>query len=72
MYHSQQQPHQLQQEQDQGTVALEDTYDESYDYSYEGYDDGSGMVDPNTGMPFVDSGADKGGSFHIFRSILLS
>ena len=40
--------------------------------SYEGYDDGSGMVDPNTGMPFVDSGADKGGSFHIFRSILLS
>jgi len=59
MYHSQQQPHQLQQEQDQGTVALEDTYDESYDYSYEGYDDGSGMVDPNTGMPYVDSGADK-------------
>jgi len=59
MYHSQQQPHQLQQEQDQGTVALEDTYDESYDYSYEGYDDGSGMVDPNTGMSFVDSGADK-------------
>jgi len=59
MYHSQQQPLQLQQEQDQGTVALEDTYDESYDYSYEGYDDGSGMVDPNTGMSFVDSGADK-------------
>jgi len=54
------------QEQDQGTVALDDTYaDESYDYGQYGdgsYDDGSGMIDPNTGMPLA-GGADgnKGG-----------
>jgi len=57
VYHTQQ-SHPLGQDQDHGTVALEDTYDESYDYGYEGYD-GSGMVDPNTGMPYVDNGADK-------------
>jgi len=49
------------QEQDQGTVALDDTYaDESYDYGQYGdgsYDDGSGMIDPNTGMPLA-GGAD--------------
>jgi len=58
VYHSQQQSHQLVEDQDHGTLALDDTYDENYDYGYEGYD-GSGMVDPNTGMPFVDNGADK-------------
>jgi len=57
VYHTQQ-SHSLVQDQDHGTVALEDTYDESYDYGYEGYD-GSGMVDHNTGMPYVDNGADK-------------
>jgi len=57
VFHTQQ-SHSVVQDQDHGTVALEDTYDESYDYGYEGYD-GSGMVDPNTGMPYVDSGADK-------------
>jgi len=43
-------------------VALEENYaaEESYDYGYEGYDDGSGLVDPNTGMPYADNGADKG------------
>jgi len=50
------------QEQDQGTVALDDTYaDESYDYGQYGdgsYDDGSGMIDPNTGMPLAGAGAD--------------
>jgi len=58
VYHSQP----MVQDQDQGTVALDESYaaDESYDYGYEGYDDGSGMLDPNTGMPFVDNGADKG------------
>jgi len=57
VYHSQP----MVQDQDQGTVALDESYaaDESYDYGYEGYDDGSGMLDPNTGMPFVDNGADK-------------
>ncbi|XP_023320039.1 protein tramtrack, beta isoform isoform X34 [Eurytemora carolleeae] len=44
----------------QGQVALEDSYqDDSYDYGNyeEGYDDGSGMIDPNTGMP-IAAGAD--------------
>jgi len=42
-------------------VALEENYaaEESYDYGYEGYDDGSGLMDPNTGMPYADNGADK-------------
>jgi len=61
VFHTQQ-SHSVVQDQDHGTVALEDTYDESYDYGYEGYD-GSGMVDPNTGMPYVDNGADKGFCF---------
>jgi len=45
-----------------GTVALDDSYaDESYDYGQYGdggYDDGSGMIDPNTGMPMQGAGAD--------------
>ena len=48
----------------QGTVALEDTYnEESYDYGQYGeggYDDGSGMIDPNTGMPLVGADGNKG------------
>jgi len=44
------------------TVALDDSYaDESYDYGQYGdggYDDGSGMIDPNTGMPMQGAGAD--------------
>jgi len=46
-------------EHDQGTVALDDTYgDESYDYGQygEGYDDGTGMMDPNTGMAMGGDG----------------
>jgi len=43
-------------------VALDDSYaDESYDYGQYGdggYDDGSGMIDPNTGMPMQGAGAD--------------
>jgi len=43
--------------QDQGTVALDDTYaDESYDYGQYGYDDGSGLMDPNSGMPMEGDG----------------
>merc|ERR1711915_643008 len=44
----------------QGQVALEESYqDDNYDYGNyeEGYDDGSGMIDPNTGMP-IAAGAD--------------
>eukprot|EP00088_Acartia_fossae_P044670 TRINITY_DN4755_c0_g1_i5.p1 TRINITY_DN4755_c0_g1~~TRINITY_DN4755_c0_g1_i5.p1 ORF type:complete len:366 (+),score=82.18 TRINITY_DN4755_c0_g1_i5:199-1296(+) len=47
-------------EQGAGQVALEDSYnDDNYDYGNyeEGYDDGSGMIDPNTGMP-IAAGAD--------------
>jgi len=43
---------------DQGTVALDDSYaDEGYDYGqYGAYDDGSGMMDPNTGMAMGGDG----------------
>jgi len=51
-------------EQQQGTVALDDTYaDESYDYGEYGdggYDDGSGMIDPNTGLPMQGAGGADG------------
>ena len=53
----------------QGTVALEDAYnEESYDYGQYGeggYDDGSGMIDPNTGMPLVGADGNKGKN-HLF------
>jgi len=48
----------------QGTVALEDAYnEEGYDYGQYGeggYDDGSGMIDPNTGMPLEGADGNKG------------
>eukprot|EP00092_Neocalanus_flemingeri_P094647 GFUD01120357.1.p1 GENE.GFUD01120357.1~~GFUD01120357.1.p1 ORF type:complete len:355 (-),score=56.78 GFUD01120357.1:16-1080(-) len=54
--------HSTPQQQQGGTVALDDSYaDESYDYGQYGdggYDDGSGMIDPNTGMPIQGAGAD--------------
>eukprot|EP00092_Neocalanus_flemingeri_P027774 GFUD01030148.1.p1 GENE.GFUD01030148.1~~GFUD01030148.1.p1 ORF type:complete len:337 (-),score=76.04 GFUD01030148.1:317-1327(-) len=46
-------------EHDQGTVALDESYaEESYDYGQygEGYDDGTGMMDPNTGMAMGGDG----------------
>ena len=46
-------------------VALEEQYDESYDYGQygeAGYDDGSGMIDPNTGMPIQAADGNKGWS----------
>jgi len=48
--------------QDQNQVALDDQYDESYDYGQygEGYDDGSGMIDPNTGLPLQTADGNKG------------
>jgi len=47
-----------------GAVALDDTYaDENYDYGAygeAGYDDGSGMIDPNTGLPLAGADGNKG------------
>jgi len=50
----------MQQQPQANAVALDDSYaDESYDYGQYGeYDDGSGMIDPNTGMPMQGAGAD--------------
>merc|ERR1719300_486906 len=49
--------------QDQNQVALDDQYDESYDYGRygegEGYDDGSGVIDPNTGLPLQTTDGNK-------------
>ncbi|XP_023320047.1 protein tramtrack, beta isoform isoform X35 [Eurytemora carolleeae] len=56
----------------QGQVALEDSYqDDSYDYGNyeEGYDDGSGMIDPNTGMP-IAAGADGNKVFEELDRII--
>jgi len=58
----------MQQQQPQANaVALDDSYaDESYDYGQYGdggYDDGSGMIDPNTGMPMQGAGADGNKGF---------
>merc|ERR1712180_407796 len=54
----------------EGQVALEDSYqDDNYDYGNyeEGYDDGSGMIDPNTGMP-IAAGADGNKAFSDLES----
>merc|ERR1719470_496652 len=47
VYHHTQEQSMVEEQDEQGTVALDESYaDESYDYGqYEGYDDGSGMVD---------------------------
>merc|ERR1712098_411165 len=46
-----------------GAVALDDPYaDENYDYGAygeAGYDDGSGMIDPNTGLPLAGADGNK-------------
>jgi len=55
----QQEEQSMVEEHDQGTVALDDSYaDESYDYGQygEGYDDGSGLMDPNSGMAMGGDG----------------
>ena len=54
-------------------VALEDDAyaDESYDYGEYGdggYDDGSGMIDPNTGLPIQGAGGADGNKGKIFIS----
>jgi len=59
-------------EHDQGTVALDDSYaDESYDYGQygEGYDDGSGLMDPNSGMAMGGDG-NKGSNVDLDSTIL--
>ena len=53
-----------------GAVALEEDYsEENYDYGgygeAAGYDDGSGMIDPNTGMPIAGADGNKGTSIHL-------
>merc|ERR1719481_1846136 len=60
-----QQPPHYAESQQGGTVALDDdSYaDESYDYGEYGdggYDDGSGMIDPNTGLPIQGAGGADG------------
>jgi len=55
----------------QGTVALEDAYnEEGYDYGQYGeggYDDGSGMIDPNTGMPLEGADGNKDVNSEILK-----
>jgi len=58
----------------QGTVALEDAYnEEGYDYGQYGeggYDDGSGMIDPNTGMPLEGADGNKESLREAIRSCI--
>ena len=52
-----------------GAVALEhDTYQEET-FDYEAYDDGTGGVDPSTGMPYADG--NKGTQYNLISSIKL-
>jgi len=54
--YQEQQSMDMMEEQDQGTVALDESYaEESYDY-YGQYDDSTGMMDPNTGMAMGGDG----------------
>jgi len=65
--YQEQQSMDMMEEQDQGTVALDESYaEESYDY-YGQYDDSTGMMDPNTGMAMGGDG-NKG----LARSIVAS
>jgi len=51
-----------------GAVAVpEESYDENYEYGYEGYDE---AVDPNTGLPYSQTGADKVLEDHV-RSLAI-
>ena len=61
VYHHTQEQSMVEEQHEQGTVALDESYaDESYDYGqYEGYDDGSGMVD-TSGMAMGAADGNKG------------
>jgi len=63
----------MQQQPQANAVALDDSYaDESYDYGQYGeYDDGSGMIDPNTGMPMQGAGADGNKDFNELVALKL-
>jgi len=63
----------MQQQSQANTVALDDSYaDESYDYGQYGeYDDGSGMIDPNTGMPMQGAGADGNKGYEYAVKLLI-
>jgi len=63
----------MQQQPQANAVALDDSYaDESYDYGQYGeYDDGSGMIDPNTGMPMQGAGADGNKGAYISHQMKL-
>jgi len=55
---------------DQGTVALDDYADETYDYGqYEGYDDGTGMLD-TSGMAMGAADGNKGLSEYDVKATL--
>jgi len=57
---------------DQGTVALDDSYaEESYDYGQygEGYDDGSGLMDPNSGMAMGGDGNKAAMQQKVFQEL---
>ena len=61
VYHHTQEQSMVEEQHEQGTVALDESYaDESYDYGqYEGYDDGSGIVD-TSGMAMGAADGNKG------------
>jgi len=63
----------MQQQPQANAVALDDSYaDESYDYGQYGeYDDGSGMIDPNTGMPMQGAGADGNKGYEYAVKVLI-
>ena len=42
-----------------GAVAMEDTYQVD-GFNYEGYDDGTGVIDPNTGLPYASAEGNRG------------
>jgi len=65
--YQEQQSMDMMEEQDQGTVALDESYaEESYDY-YGQYDDSTGMMDPNTGMAMGGDG--NKGQAEIFQQL---
>jgi len=61
--------------QQENQVALEEQYDESYDYGQYGeggYDDGSGMIDPNTGMPLQTADGNKANDLDAILTSLVT
>ena len=42
-----------------GAVAMEDSYQVD-GFNYEGYDDGTGVIDPNTRLPYASAEGNRG------------